>query len=80
MTVAVGEVETKDHWEIVIELTNDDGSRTEITVGCRTLDDDEWEVVKPTGLPRSVGMLLRIPSKYARGLYYGLGFASIWCL
>lgn len=79
--IAIGEVETKDHWEIVIELTNDDSSETKVTVGCRTLDDD-WEVVdfQSVGVPRSIGMLLKIPASVAETTLFGLDYAVYWCL
>ena len=70
------ELKKKDHWEIVIELTNDDGSETKAIVGCRTLESD-WKTVEPTSLSRSIGMLFRIPASIAEDILSGLDYA-IW--
>ena len=75
------ELKKEDHWEIVIELTSDDGSETKVSVGCRTLEG-HWEVVElqSVGMPRSFGTSLRIPASIAETVLFGLDYAVYWCL
>jgi len=72
--------EIENRWAAVVQLTNDEGSETKITVGCRTLNDD-WKTINHDegNWPTAIGTLFRIPISIAETVLFGLEYAIYGC-